>query len=432
MKPSIILFLSVILLLSCKKEEQARVTEETLLASLNGLENVIAQELDPVNGYARLFAIDLTLPVDHNNPDGAKFVQRMYLSHTSLEAPMVLHLSGYTGSRSRVIELCATLSANQLHIPHRGYEEALIEPMQWEYLSIEQAAADNHVIVELLKTIYKGEWISTGVSKGGMTALFLEYLYPEDADVVVAYVAPMISGYPDERIWEFVHELGVDTVWAGIREFQRILLENRDSSLHYFEEYADIRNITFTRVDMETALEMGVMEYAIYLWQYRSGDPYFYQTEDITLREIFGRWVRIAYPDYYSDQLQLFSNLFYYQAFTEFGYYDLDDTPVADLLQSADRDGLKLFIPDGVETEPDFAKMDRITEWLESSGERIIYIYGGVDPWTAGAVSPDPELDALRVIQPGANHRVNIQECDDKSLVYDKLDEWLDAPVNRL
>ncbi len=108
------------------------------------------------------------------------------------------------------------------------------------------------------------------------------------------------------------------------------------------------------------------------------------------------------------------------------------EEPVADLLQKANKDGLKLFIPDGVSIDPDFEKMDIITSWLESSGERILYIYGGLDPWTACQVSPDKGLDALKVIQPGATHGVKLQECDLKGQVYDKLDEWLETEVERL
>lgn len=430
-RPFMLLIL-ILLVFSCKKEEPAKVTEENLLQALNALEDVGATEITPENSFRRQFAIDLTLPVDHDNPGGQTFVQRMYLSHTGLEEPMVLKLSGYGGSARSVSELCTMLGANQLYIPHRGYTEAIIEPMKWEHLNIEQAAADNHRLVGLMKTIYQGEWISTGVSKGGMTALFLEYDYPEDADVVVAYVAPMISGYPDERINSFVKALGGNEVQAEIRKFQRTLLENRDSSLFYFADYAQKFGYSYSYVDMETALEMGVMEYAIYLWQYRGGNSYFYETENLSLREMTRRWYEVSSPGLYSDQRKEFSNLFYYQAFSEFGYYDLMEEPVADLLQKADKDGLKLFIPDGVNLDPDFEKMDIITSWLESSGEQILYIYGGVDPWTACQVSPDEGLDALKVIQPGATHGVKLQDCDLKDQVYDKLDEWLETEVERL
>ena len=426
------LLIAALLSFSCNREDESVITEENLLASLNALEDITAEELTPLTGYARLFAIDIDLPVDHENPDGQRFVQRMYLSHTSLDAPMVLHLSGYGGSNLWIIELCNTLRANQLLIPHRGYDEARIEPMDWEHLNIEQAAADNHRVVELVKSIYREEWISTGISKGGKSALFLEYLYPEDADVVVAYAAPFLGSYPDLRIWDFVKTLGDSTVQTDIHRFQHKLLENRDSTLCYLQEYAEARKLTFTRVDMETAMELGVMEYGIYLWQYKTGDPYFYQSDSISHKEMVRRWMLACKPDYYSDQMQLFSNLFYHQAFSEFGYYDLDDEPVTGLLQKTDRDGLMLFIPEGVEPQPDFDKILRMQQWLESKGERIIYIYGGVDPWTAGQLNPDAALDALKVIQPGANHGVKIKDCDDKSQVYDKLDEWLEAPVNRL
>ena len=432
LKYLILLQILVLLAFTCTREEEQSVTEENLLATLNALKDVSATEIKPQNAYERQFIIDLTLPVDHEYPEGQTFIQRIYLSHSSLMAPMVLNLSGYAGSASGVSELCVMLQANQLYIPHRGYMEAAIEPMDWEHLNIEQAAADNHRIVELMKTIYAGEWISTGVSKGGMTALFLEYYYPEDADVVVAYVSPMISGYPDERIQEFVKAQGGNEVQAEIQKFQRTLLENRDSSLFYFTEYAYQRGLSYTRVDIETALELGVMEYAIYLWQYRSGSSYFFESEGLSLREMFRRWAWVSYPDYYSDQQEDFSNLFYYQAFTEFGYYDLNEEPVADLLQKTDKDGLKLFIPDGVSLKPDFEKMDRIRRWLENSGEQILYIYGGLDPWTACQVNPGPGLDALKLVQPGANHGIKIKNCFRKDQAYDKLDEWLEAEVLRL
>ena len=434
LRPASLLCLAFLVLLpcSCDREKEKPVTEENLLASLNALEDVSATEITPQNRYTRQFAIDLTLPVDHENPDGQSFVQRMYLSHSSLTGPMVLNLSGYDGSARKVSELCDMLQANQLYIPHRGYREAEIEPMKWEHLNIGQAAADNHRIVELMKTIYQGEWISTGTSKGGMTALFLEYYFPEDADVVVAYVAPMISGYPDERVNAFVKAQGGDEVQAEIRKFQRTLLENRDSALFYFDEFAEQFEYTYMRVDPETALELGVMEYAVYLWQYRGGSSYYYKTEGLSIREMFRRWYELSSPRLYSDQYEKFSSLFYYQAFSEFGYYDLDEAPVADLLQKTGKDGLRLFIPGGVSPDPDFEKMDRIRLWLESQGEKILYIYGGLDPWTACQVNPGPELDALKLLEPDGTHGIRLRECYRKEQAYEKLEKWLETEVLRL
>ena len=426
-----ILLILVPLTISCVKDEVRYINEEDLLEALNALEDVEAIEITPRNNFSRQFAIDLTLPVDHEDPKGSKFVQRMYLSHTGVKEAMVLNLSGYSGSAKSVSELCGILGANQLTIPHRGYYEAEIEPMNWEALTIEQAAEDNHRIVELMKTIYPGEWISTGVSKGGMTALFLEYHHPEDADVVVAYVAPMISGYPDERITGFVKTEGGTEVQADIRTFQRKLLENRDSTLYYFAEYARVRKLDYTLVDLETALELGVMEYAVYIWQYYGGSPYYFESDHLSIEAMVERWAKVASPNLYADQSSFFGKLFYYQAFTEFGYYDLNTVPVADLLQHTGKDGLMLFLPEGVNLEPEFEKMDDITAWLEKSGEQIIYIYGGLDPYTAAAVNPSTDLDALQIIQPGGTHSTKIESCDERSLIFEKLDAWLETEVVR-
>ena len=64
-------------------------------------------------------------------------------------------------------------------------------PTDWQYLNVEQAAEDHHLIVSHFKKIYPGEWISYGVSKNGMTALFHKRFYPEDVQATIAMVAPV-------------------------------------------------------------------------------------------------------------------------------------------------------------------------------------------------------------------------------------------------
>jgi hypothetical protein len=66
-----------------------------------------------------------------------------------------------------------------------------------------------------------------------------------------------------------------------------------------------------------------------------------------------------------------------------------------------------------------------IASWLRNSGERILYIYGGNDPWTAAALGPAPGLDALQLVQPGANHGANIRGLDQKGLAIAALERWL-------
>ena len=65
------------------------------------------------------------------------------------------------------------------------FGKSIPDSMKWEYLTVEQAAADLHTINQLFRKIYKGKWISTGISKGGQTTLYFKYFYPEDVDIAI-------------------------------------------------------------------------------------------------------------------------------------------------------------------------------------------------------------------------------------------------------
>ncbi len=166
----LVTFLSIAI--SCKKDKATPFESLDLLEKLNSLEGVEAIEISPEYGYPRAFQTDVTQPIDHNNPNGAKFTQRVYLSHADESTPMVFAPSGYTTSTKSGQEIAGILSTNCLNVTHRYFTDARPSPVDWQYLTIEQAAADHHRIVELFKKIYIGKWLSSGASKGGQAAVF--------------------------------------------------------------------------------------------------------------------------------------------------------------------------------------------------------------------------------------------------------------------
>ena len=66
---------------------------------------------------------------------------------------------------------------------------------------------------------------------------------------------------------------------------------------------------------------------------------------------------------------------------------------------------------------------------VQSEGNNIIYIYGEIDPWTAGAVEITGQTNAIKIIQPGANHSILLETLDQKGLVYSTIEEWLGVPI---
>lgn len=74
--------------------------------------------------------------------------------------------------------------------------------------------------------------------------------------------------------------------------------------------------------------------------------------------------------------------------------------------------------------------MQDVLNWLQTRGNNIIYIYGEKDPWTAAAVEPTAQTNALKIVQPSANHVLRIADLDNPGLVYSTLENWLGIQIN--
>ena len=80
-------------------------------------------------------------------------------------------------------------------------------PVDRQYLSIEQSAADHHKIVTLFKQIYPGAWVSSGRSLSGLTALCHRRFHPDDVVGVLTYSSPLMFSTTDPRFDQFLNDL---------------------------------------------------------------------------------------------------------------------------------------------------------------------------------------------------------------------------------
>jgi len=67
--------------------------------------------------------------------------------------------------------------------------------------------------------------------------------------------------------------------------------------------------------------------------------------------------------------------------------------------------------------------------WIQTEGDRIVLIYGGLDPWTGGAIDTADNPRIVKVILPGADHQVRIRNLDRRDEVLALLGSWLGEPV---
>ena len=379
--------------------------------------------------------LNFVQPVDHNNPEGEKFTQRVFIKHVDFDKPMVIHDRGYYARPgTQKTELARILNCNEVEIEHRYFAPSIPENVDWDYLTIEQAAADQHVIVQWLKKYYKGKFIATGGSKGGQTALFHEYFYPDDNDVVVPYVAPINLEMEDSRIWTYIYDsISTAENRKKMIDYQRALLERRDEIkplvLQEIEEIGDT-----LLADYELCYEHAVMEFNFAWWQYGSGDISEIPDPSATVEELYKPFK--GNIGFFLGNTRSRMDPFNYQAYTQIGFYCYSTTPFKDLLIAAKEDcssNKPLFFDKLWDKPFDPEPMAKVHDFLVNKAERVIYIYGGNDPWSAPGVWPSGKTSSFRMTKKGGNHGTSILdfEGEDREKILTALEEWLDVKINR-
>ena len=174
----------------------------------------------PSENFEAAFEIMLPQPLDHKNPQLGTFDQRIILYHKGLENNTLMVTAGYSAG-NRESELAAILDANQIVIEYRFFGASIPDKMDWQYLKNDQAIQDLHRVRTLFQSIYNNQWISTGISKGGTTALIYKSQYPDDVAATVAYVAPLALAQEDKRTNEHLSTVGSDACRHKITTFQR-------------------------------------------------------------------------------------------------------------------------------------------------------------------------------------------------------------------
>ena len=214
------------------------------LESLEGVEVVGKTRFR--GSFQEAYEIRLTQAVDHNYPTGVQFTQRLFIGFVGYDRPMVLSTSGYQAYGLGNAEPARLLNANLIRTEHRYFGESVPDPLVWDNLTVWQAASDNHRIVQTFKELFKGKWVSTGVSKDGQTTVHFKAIYPDDIDVAIPYVAPLNTGKVDPRIYEFLDNVGTADERKKILDYQFALFEKKEEIMPLIKELAEKNNWNFT------------------------------------------------------------------------------------------------------------------------------------------------------------------------------------------
>lgn len=400
------------------------------IKSLPGIISVEKMEANPF--FTEALIIKVKQPLDHLHPELGSFSQRVVLSNLGFDQPVVFITEGYGGDYGTnpkyLNELCPLLNANQLFVEHRFFGKSVPDSIDWKYLTVENAAADHHHIVELFKPIYKMKWISTGISKGGETVLYHRALYPKDVEISVPYVAPVNFSVEEKRHdWFIRHHAGKLSERRKVARFQVELLKRKQRLMPLFEQFCKDKNYKF-RTSTSEIFDFCVLEYAFSFWQWgRSVSEI--PAGAATDQEILKYFEKICSPDYFDIESGKPTFPFFVQALRQLGYYGYNPKPFRKWMELKDAHGyiLRLFMPPSTNFTYDPAMSLLVKRYLKKDAEKILLIYGGNDPWSASAATTRGNKKILKVVQPDGSHRTRIGTLPDseRKLVLDTLEKWL-------
>ncbi|MBI1224629.1 MAG: hypothetical protein GC192_05285 [Bacteroidetes bacterium] len=425
--------LTVFTFFCCTTFLLAQNATNNLEAALFNLPDVSFKKIDTPDGFQAAYELKVRQPIDHQHPEKGFFYQKVFLTHSGFDRPTIICTEGYQRPSNRIYELSTLLKGNQLDVEHRYFGDSKLEPLDYQYLNLEQETADLHHINQIFREIYKGKWLSTGISKGGQTTIYYRYFYPADVDVAVPYVAPLNQSLEEPRIYAFLDTVGTPECRAKIKAVQMRLLKNRQevlSKLHWFAQGAGLK---FTYLSFEQAFEYAVLEYQFSFWQ-MGNDCSKIPDDKMPLDSTIANFLAVSDLGFFSDEQIAGYSSHYYQAGDEMGYYGYRTEDFKGLLKALPMSPhpSAVFMPGKVEKHFNGELPKKVANWLNDWGNNFIYINGDSDTWSATAVRPSGKTNAVFFFMPKTSHagaRIKNMTKAEREKLVTTLEKWLGMEI---
>jgi hypothetical protein len=405
--------------------ECAEATLKATLAKLDNVSEVKEQDCgDYVDGKARCFSFVFSQKLDHKaGADGARFKHHGQLIHRTCNSDVTFVDNGYALPQIFYeMEPSLLSGSNTLSLEHRFQGNSLPDPAnrKWATLSVENGAADMHEVITSFKKLYRNKWVTTGASKGGITAVYHRFFYPNDVDGTVGYVAPASRAREDARYQDRLESGPFPAACAtDLRAFQVGALSQRrpafvsmlvntygvqrDQANYALESYMARFDWGFwqgegncgdvPKASDSDAVHVSFFERELQRW----GGPF---VGPATRAELSGAALSYEWAWQQGFALQvgrhLTPSLF-------------ETTAVPD---SSHHATFAQIVPGERVPAYDGSATERMREWVRTSADRLVLIYGEIDPWTGGALDAPTRPSSGRFIAPGVSHGANLQALE--------------------
>jgi hypothetical protein len=432
MKRSICNLVGVLFIVSSLTAQDLSVKTKTNFEKLAGIENVVKiEKRKPLDHFDENYEIWFEQLIDHDDPSQGTFRQKVYLGFENSTAPVIVELQGYWIYTENAGELATHYKANQLTIEHRYFNESRPENIDWNTLTIENAAKDQaNIIDSIRKVLFPGsKFISTGISKGCQTVMAHRSFFPKNVDACVCYVGPLNYEREDPRVYEFLDNVGTKEARDKVKAFQDLCFENKDMLLQILRTTAKDKDMSW-EFGVEKALVYSILEYSFAFWQWGA------KTEDIPTsesnpKEIYKHLIDVVGYGFFEEKSVEGYQPYFWQALTEQGIYGYETAPFKKYLKTDEVYKFDWAFPTGITKPYDSKPMQKIKFFLDNMANRMVFIYGEYDAWSSTAVelSEGAEMRELyKFVKPKGDHTTRIKTFseENRKKIYSIIDGWLE------
>lgn len=391
---------------------------------------VSVEQLEVPTFFKEKYLILFEQYLDKDKPEEGKFTQRVILSHKDFHAPVVYITEGYSAdyalSRTHINELSDLIGANQICVEHRYFGESIPKLLNWEYLTAKNASDDLHKIYNEFKKLYRNQWLSTGISKGGQTSVIYRMFYPEDMGLTVAYVAPFARALEDGRHEIFINRISSKKDRKKVKDFQLEVLKRREELMPIFKSMINESKLSFS-IPIEEVYDYCVLEYSFAFWQW-IGDTERIPGKKANNNQILMHLMTVSSPDYFSIEGIKPVFPFFYQAAKELGYYGYETKGFEKLLviENAKNYFENIFLTPNISVDFNDSLIISIEKFIKNKASNIIFIYGEFDPWTAVAAETGDNKNIMKIVSPRGTHSIRIKSMPKiyHDIVIEALRNW--------
>lgn len=388
-----------------------------LIREIKTISNVT--EINPsINyGFKEHYLVGFEQPIDHKNPSAGTFKQRAMLCYEGSDRPTILQTCGYHLDDMLIQypnnHLAQYMDANLIIVEHRYFGESTVtSDPRWDYLTFEQAAGDHHNIVQTLKPLLPKEWVSTGTSKDGGTALLFCYYYPDDVTLTIPFCAPFMTSLYDPSTGRYLmDECGTQEERTQMKALMRRMLQGGEQGIYT----KFVKQMQETRPNDDRSFT----QYVYYCFEYFLGYflygipaqrklPSLESTDDELLDQMLSDFTA---GDYYENNPVKYP--YFIQMAKQMGRYAHAYGDFADLLAGTsfnEEQAHKYLSPLKAEDQWLYATYDNtvykdiLERFVPTTTCPILFVYAKDDPFTGARIKTVNEQYSKIIINPDGIH----------------------------